>query len=224
MKIRTYAHALIAFGIFVVALSLYAAWYAQVGKESAVAVSLADKINAKKESRTRTQEAKDELERALEDETAVKNYFVDTENVVPFLERLQDTGAQFGADVEVESVSAKTQKETGEPHDALELALRITGTFGAVERTLGAIEYQPYDTVITQLSLNTSAAGASSTPQWAATLTARVGTKVGGSAAEAPASATPPMAATSSVATSSSDTAPVATTSADSAVPEQATQ
>ncbi len=172
MNLRTYAHVLIAAAAFVIALSAYGAWYAHVGKESATAVSLADQVGAKKENQARTREAKDELARALSDETAIADYFVDTAEVVPFLEALQATGAQLGADVEVESVSSKAGD-----HDALELALRITGSFAAVERTLGAIEYQPYDTEITQLSLDTAAQSGSSTPPWVARLTARVGTK-----------------------------------------------
>lgn len=173
MKIKHYAHALIGLGIFIAAFSAYGAWYALVGKESAEVESLATQIQVKTQNAARAQEAKSELERALQDEAAIKGYFVNTTDVVPFLESLQGLGQRLGTQVDVESVSS----QPGKPHPVLLLAVRITGTFNDVERTLGAIEYEPYDTVITNLTFDTAGGSAPGKPAvWTAAASIRIGT------------------------------------------------
>lgn len=172
MKIKHYAHALVMLGVFLAALAAYSAWYAYVGKESASALSLANDIQAKQQSAARVQESKTALDRALSDEASIKGYFVNTSDVVPFLESLQNTGAKFGAKVEVVSVSSEPAK----PHAVLALSLSITGPFDSVMRTLGAIEYQPYDTTTTNLTLDTTDGAKGAARQWTAAVTVRVGT------------------------------------------------
>jgi hypothetical protein len=151
---------------------LYGAWYARVGDESARAVALGGKIQDAKQSGARVIEAKKELEKASADEAAIRGYFVSTADVVPFLESMQSTGSRFGTQVEVASVSSDAAK----PHARLALSLRITGTFDGVERTLGAIEYQPYDTVVQTLTLDTPEGQGGAVPQWTAAVTLSVGT------------------------------------------------
>lgn len=171
MKIKHYLHAIIMALIFLGALSAYAGWYAMVERESTSAVSLAGQIQAKTETVSRAQAAKTQLTRALSDQAAITGYFVNTNDIVPFLETLQITGAKYGAKVQVESVSA----QAAEPHALLQLAVRITGSFDAVERTLGAIEYEPYDTRVQNVTLDTAGAG-DKVPQWTAAVTMNVGT------------------------------------------------
>jgi hypothetical protein len=115
------------------------------------------------------EEAKQELERAMNDEAAIKEYFVDTSDVVPFLESLQTIGQRLGTKVVVESVSAQPAK----PHTVLQLALKITGPFSSVEKTLGAIEYQAHDTTVTNITFDTPPGAAA---QWTAAVTLRIGT------------------------------------------------
>lgn len=171
MHIKPYTHVIIMALVFIGALSLYGAWYARVGKESANAVSIQSQIQAKQEAAARAQDAKTQLSHALSDRAAITGYFVNTNDVVPFLETLQSTGAKFGSKVSVESVSSQPAK----PHTLLQLSVSITGPFDSVERTLGAIEYEPYDTTITSVTLDTPG-GSASAPQWTAAVTMNVGT------------------------------------------------
>lgn len=172
MSIRHYAHAGIAGGLFFLTLSAYGAWYQRVGKESADVGMVQQQIEQKKESDARAQAAKTELDRALSNEVAIKGYFVDTNNLVNYLGSLQSLGQKFGATVVVDSVSS----QPANPHTLLALALHISGPFDAVERTLGAIEYEPYDTVVTNLTLDTPGGSAGAAAIWTAAVTLRVGT------------------------------------------------
>lgn len=170
MKFKHYTHVAIMLVVLLGVFTAYGAWYAQVGKASSDAISLATQIQERRQSQASAQEAKDQLERALVDEASITGYFVDTDDVVDFLGSLQATGNAQGTNVEVVSVSA----EPARPHGVLVLALRITGTFDSVLRTLGAIEYQPYDTVLTGLTLDTTDGGVAAR-QWEAAATLRVG-------------------------------------------------
>lgn len=171
MNIKPYTHVIIMVLVFIGALSLYGAWYSRVGSESANVVSLQSQIHAKQETAARAQEAKTQLNHALSDNASITGYFVNTNDVVPFLETLQSTGATFGSKVSVESVSSVPSQ----PHTLLQLSVSITGPFDSVERTLGAIEYEPYDTTVTSVTLDTPG-GAKSAPQWTAAVTMNVGT------------------------------------------------
>lgn len=171
MNLKPYTHVIIMAAVFIGALSLYGAWYARVGEESANAVSIQSQIQAKQQTAARAQEAKTQLNHALADRAAITGYFVNTNDVVPFLETLQSTGTKFGSKVAVESVSSQPAK----PHTLLQLSVSITGSFDGVERTLGAIEYEPYDTTITSVTLDTPG-GTKGAPQWTAAVTMNVGT------------------------------------------------
>ncbi len=172
MKLKYYSHVFVSIIVLVIVASAYGAWYTHVGKKSAQAVSLGSEIQAKYVSTIRTKQSKTELEHALADEVSIKEYFVDTREVVSFLESLQSSGAIYGTKVDVVSVSAEPAK----PHAVLVLALRITGPFDGVERMLGAIEYEAHDTVITSVTLDTTGAQPKAAPVWTASANVRIGT------------------------------------------------
>ncbi len=198
MKLKHLIRPVFTIAALAAAFTLYGAWYAHVGQESALAVSLAAQIEEANQKSIKAEEAKQQLEKAASDEAAIKGYFVSTSDVVSFLESLQSTGASYGTKVEVVSVSSVPSK----PHAQLQLSLSITGSFDAVERTLGAIEYQPYDTVVQNLTLDTPAQ-ATGAAQWTAAATLLVGTSDATSTPPAPAPAPAALDASSTSSTSS---------------------
>jgi len=191
MKLKPYLHVIVLLLVFVAALFLYGSWYAQVGKESANAADLADQIQLRSQKSVRTQEARTELEHALSEEASISDYFVNTADVVPFLESLQTTGTSLGTKVDVVSVSAQAAK----PRSLLQLSLHITGPFDSVMRTIGAIEYQPYDTSVSSLTLDTTGGNGGTAGAWTAALTLFVGTAT--STPQAPSRAASSTSATS---------------------------
>jgi len=172
MKLKPYVHVIVMALVFFGALSAYGVWYSMVGKEAAAAISLQSQIQAKTETAAHAQAAKSQLTKALSDQATITNYFVSTNDIVTFLGTLQATGNRYGAKVDVESVTAQPAK----PHTLLQLSLRITGSFDGVERTLGAIEYEPYDTTVSSVTFDTPGAAAGSARQWTAAVTMNVGT------------------------------------------------
>jgi hypothetical protein len=103
----------------------------------------------------------------------VANYFVDPTDIAAFLGELQSIGTTTGAHVAVVSVS-----EDAKSHGRLTLALQATGSFDAVARTVGAIEYSPYDLAVSNLTLSVQPQPADKTAPigWTATMTISVGT------------------------------------------------
>lgn len=170
MKIKHYTHAILMILVFIGAVSAYGTWYGMIGKESANAVSLQSQIQAKTEMAASAQAAKSQLTKALSDQASITGYFISTSDIVSYLGTLQNTGTKYGAKVEVVSVTS----QPAQPHTLLQLSLRITGPFDSVERTLGAIEFEPYDTTVTSVTLDTP--GGARVPQWTAAVTMNVGT------------------------------------------------
>ena len=98
------------------------------------------------------------------DAAEIRQYILGKEDVEPFLETLQSGGRSLGTKIEVLSVS--DAPIAGHPRIAL--SITITGTFDAVMRTLGSIEYGPYDGVLTNLTLDTSGSDIKGASTWTA--------------------------------------------------------
>jgi hypothetical protein len=167
---RSMVRLILVLGLLAAGSGVYAWWYAQVAGATDRAAALATEINEIRLDSERARDARDQLAALGTDEAAVRAHVVPAQDVVPFLETLEATGASLGSDVEVVSVSAQQ-----EPRPNLALSVRITGGFDAVLRTLGAIEYAPYDIELRQLSLDTAGGSATTTP-WVASATLLVGT------------------------------------------------
>lgn len=157
--------------VFAAALSVYSFWYSLVGKASVEAAALSEEIRTKSQDSARVAAAKVALESLAEDEAAMRAYLVREQDIVPFLGTLEDTGASLGAGVEVVSVSAEPKGERSQ----LQLSLKITGSFDAVLRTIGAIEYGPYDSAIQSVTFDTVPTEGSAT--WTAAATFTLGTQ-----------------------------------------------
>ncbi|MDB5264940.1 MAG: hypothetical protein JWN64_511 [Parcubacteria group bacterium] len=164
---------LITLVVLVLVVTTYGAWFAVVGKASAEAAGLRQAIETKQQETARVAAAQEALESLGADEGRINQYFIRADDIVSFLSGLEATGKALGASVEVASVSADTTSQR--PH--ITLALTITGSFDSVFRTLGAIEYAPYDSRLSSLSL-ASTPTQSGQPVWTASAVFSIGTKV----------------------------------------------
>lgn len=162
-------HLIVALVLLFVVGGVYAAWYAFVQSESARVVTLAGQVAEKNNDAKKAVAARAALATLSSDEDYIRSYFVVPNDVVAFLEKLQNTGKSFDAKVEVASVSA----DKVEPHGHITIALKITGSFDSVMRTIGAIEYGPYDSSVSNITLDHPSDGKS---PWTATAVFLVGT------------------------------------------------
>ncbi|HRH24319.1 MAG TPA: hypothetical protein PK109_01890 [Candidatus Paceibacterota bacterium] len=160
-------HLGIAALLAILAIGGYVLWYGHVQALDAEAATLAGEIAVKDADRVRSVSARSaEAELALQ-EAFIASHLVATADIVVFLEQLEKTGRDFGATLQVASVTG------GEPatDGRISLSLSITGPFNSVMRTLGAIETGPYAGMVQDLSLNGSAEG-----EWTATGVFVIGT------------------------------------------------
>lgn len=123
-------------------------WYATLAAKSANVASLQNQIDAKSETMSRIASARAALTEISGAEVSLQNYFVPETNMVAFIDGLQTEGNAQGVALNVLSVSAGTGDQP-----MFILALTIKGTFDAVMRTVGVIEYTPYYVSTSGLSL-----------------------------------------------------------------------
>ena len=143
------AHLVVASTLCVLACIGYGVWYGVVSAESAAVATLQADIAAKTQTVNQIAATRASLASVAGDETVVQGYFVPEADIVAFINSLEDKGASQKASVSVLSVS-----EGGTPSQpALALALTVKGTFDAVMRTIGSIEYAPYALSISSLSI-----------------------------------------------------------------------
>jgi hypothetical protein len=175
MRRRAFIELFIALLIFAGVLGAYAFWYVAVGDASVEAAALSKEIQAKGLESSRVSGAKDALALLADDEASMRGYLVRQEDIVPFLSMLEEKGSFLGSVLEVASVSEETSAGSG--RGRILLALKITGSFDAVLRTLGAIEYGPYDSSVSNITLDTSAGEPGTAPAWTAVATFALGTR-----------------------------------------------
>ncbi len=167
MTSRALTHLFIALALLTGSIGVYAFAYYQVVSESKRSAELESQIQMTIESAVKAAETSDTLVALAEDERVIREYYVSLAGIVPFLERIEGTGRSIGSAVQVVSVSDKPGSD-----GRITLTLRIIGSFEAVLRTLGAIEYGPYDSRITSLTFDTPATGGA----WTAAATFSVAT------------------------------------------------
>lgn len=165
MKTRIFQLGIASFIAFL-AISIYGVTYREVSQKSVLVADLQNQIEAKAETITRIARARAALSEIAGDEQALQEYFVSESSVVSFITDLEARGVEQGATISVLSVSA----EEGVGRPVLALSLSIQGTFDAVMRTAGSIEYAPY-------AISVSALSASQTAKdlWTANLRLKVG-------------------------------------------------
>ncbi len=148
-------HILGAVLVCVAALAGYAQWYGVISEKSAAVADLQNQIDTKTETRGRISAARAALAGAIGDEAAIQNYFVSETGVVAFIGALEAVGKAQGAKVNVLSVSATGTAS----RPSLTFLLSVKGTFDAVLRAVGAIEYAPYAVSLSMLSVRRDSEG-----------------------------------------------------------------
>ncbi len=149
MNIRPFIPLIISSLLFLGSIGIYVGGYMLLEAGNREALTQAKKIVTKTDELKRMENARAALSRLADDESMVQSFSVNKEDIVEFLETIQRTGKTLGTSVDVVSVS----NEKAGTHARIDLSLTVKGSFDAVLRTLGAIEYGPYDGVITSLSL-----------------------------------------------------------------------
>lgn len=127
----------------------YGVWYATVSRASQHVARLQTRIDDANTDIGRIASARAALAEIADDEERVQSYFVPESGVVAFITTLERLGLKQGSTVKVLSVST-----AGTPaRPLLMLTLSVAGTFDAVMRTIGAVEYAPYDLSVSRLSV-----------------------------------------------------------------------
>ncbi len=155
----------------------YGVLYTDIGAESVIVANTERQIVAKTETENSIVSARASLAEIASDEASIQNYFIPETGVVSFIDTLQTQAEALNATTSILSVSMSgigTQA-------ALKIALTVKGTFDSVMRTIGTIEYMPYDLSISTLSLEQDTKNA-----WHADLNLVVGSIPAGIATSTP--------------------------------------
>ncbi len=147
---RPLTHLVVALVILVLGGGAYLGGFFTVKKEAQQVADLEAEIARLHEEQARVSETEGILTELTNNEAMIKSHVVVAGDIAIFLESLQKTGRALGAAVDVISVSDKPT-----PEGRLSLSLKITGSFDAVVRTLGALEYNQTDIRIENLVLDT---------------------------------------------------------------------
>ena len=155
-----------AFLLAMGAIAGYSAGYVALSQKSIDVADLQSKITAVSNTINRTTSAHTTIAKVSADEADIKGYFVSEAQIASLVSDFEARGLAQKASVTVTSVSADTQSS----RPAYLIGLTVQGTFDAVARTIGAIEYAPYDLSLKSLVFEHDLKGA-----WHASLSLLVG-------------------------------------------------
>jgi len=171
MNLRHFIPFGIALLVLLASIGLYATGYFILSHARAEDAALAGQEATKNAEVARLTQAHTALASHDSDQAVLDQYVIKKSDIVPFLESLQSTGKSLGSAVDVLSVADQSDKA----HNRIQLSLSISGSFDAVMRTIGTIEYGPYDGVITSLSLASTPGTGHAAPFWTASSLFSVG-------------------------------------------------
>lgn len=154
------------------AVGAYVYWYSSVVSDEQEVASLSSQIVDAKQNAARLAAAQMALNDVASTETLVESYFISEATIAPFLSQLQALGKAASTTVTIQSVSADPANH------ALSIALTINGTFDSVMRTEGVIEHAPYDLANRGFSVSESADPTTHVVSWSATSVFSVGTSL----------------------------------------------
>lgn len=142
-------HLSIALLVSILSITFYLWAYDHVAYKSRLVAQLEQTIQTQTEATSRMSSARNALAELNDSEAQIASYFVQEAEVVNFITDMEGQGKALGTLVRVSSV----EKVETESHPTLSVSLIVTGSFDAVMRTVGAIEYAPYHLSVTKFSL-----------------------------------------------------------------------
>ena len=184
---------LVALALALAAVGGYSALYALLSAKSEAVADLHSQIEESEQAANHIASVRAAIAEIAGDEAVVRGYFISESGIVSFIDDQQARGKAQGATVDVLSVSTDSINK----RPVLTLSLSIKGTFDAVMRTIGAIEYAPY-----HLSIMSLSAQVGEKKTWATTMRIAVG-----AASSTPSGAVSGAAASTTSAAASQDSA-----------------
>jgi hypothetical protein len=148
---KTYlSHLILAVALLLIAGGAYAFWFFETRHAAETASGYASEILLKTREHERAGSSKALLPEIEAEEARSASRFVPAEEIVPFLEEIEELGSSLGATVSVVSV--------GDPGEdkRIRLALSIQGSFDAVMRTVGVMEQGRRASAVPSLTLDTN--------------------------------------------------------------------
>lgn len=149
----SFSHLVVMSTLCVIVFIGYGALYTALSAKSASVSVLENNIATKTEIVKRIAATRATLAGISNDETVIQNYFVPEMGVVSFINSIETRGKEQGAVVNVLSV-AKTGTDA---QPVLAFSIMIKGTFDTVMRTVGSIEFMPYDVSIASFDVTQDA-------------------------------------------------------------------
>lgn len=143
------SHLLGALSLCVVSIVLYGMWYTAVSAKSIAAGNLQSTIDEKIKTANQVTTTRAAFANIADEEAAIHAYFVPQMEVSTFIDTLKKYAETLGTTLETPSISVSGTLI----QPTLSFTIVVRGTFTAVMRTVGAIEYAPYDLIIPTLSI-----------------------------------------------------------------------
>lgn len=162
------AASILAIILLALGIAGYAGLYSLIAAKSVAVVMRAHEIEAKSASVRETASIEAALAQIAVQEAVLRSYIVPEADAIALIDDLESRGRAFGTLVEIDSVAFSSPKA----RPALLFSLTITGAFDTVIRTLGSIEYAPYDLAVTGFTLSQGVEG---DPSWIADVELSVG-------------------------------------------------
>lgn len=144
---RALIPAVLALLLLIAVSAGYIIGYRMLAAARAEARALTEEVEAREAQVAQVAAAKSALFTLSADEAFFQSYFVSTSTIVSYLEEVESTGDELGTEVDIVSV-------TPQGGDRLALSVRISGSFRAAMRTLGALEFGPHDTRASNVTLS----------------------------------------------------------------------
>ena len=143
VKVHTLVGAVVATLVALLSVAAYAWLFTEVRSLVAEVAIAAEEASILSTQNKNTQTIRRVVRDTKEERAELQSYFVNEDELVSFLEKLEAVGVRTGAPLSVENVGARGAVDKDGLIVPLSLSLRATGTFRQVVHTLALVEAFP---------------------------------------------------------------------------------
>lgn len=164
----------LATAVTVVVVALYAYMYYTVGNSTRRAITARDIAGVEKLNKDQEKNLTDLYDRTAEDRDRLTTYFVESGNVVAFIEALEALEKETGGTVAISGIAADdlSKKPIG-TIGTVGANITAEGSWASVMKTLMAIELLPYQISVSQVRLDSTPSSGGKGRQWHLSLSVR---------------------------------------------------
>ncbi len=153
---------LLALIFSVCVIVMYSLLFVTIIRKNTALASLAENVKSQMAEKNTLTSLKEKVEATEASREKIKNYFIQKDAVVPFLNSIQALGEDNGLDLKIGDVTLEDAPMWEDVFESVKMKIEVVGDWSDVRRFVSLIDLLPFKVIIDQVNLEKVVAEGSS--------------------------------------------------------------